>query len=263
MDFEYVFHSSGIFGYGEEGDFTYWSFAHFAPLIVLALAIFLVYRYREKLRNWKGEENFRFAIGLTLILIEFFYYCRLLYVGNGGNGKQLLTKLPFEVCEWAAILTAFMIMKKGKSLFQCSFYICLTLGVIPWFMPAVITDAGPTYLRYYHFWLEHTLPVFAVFYMIFVHGFRPDYKQVYKPFIFLGVLAGFAIPLNYAIPDANFMYLASGTTGNSIANVLPQSIPVRLCLFIGILCVLFALISLPQIIKQITEKKKTAPPDQT
>ena len=223
---------------------------------MLALAIYLVWRYREKLRNWKGEENFRFGIGLALILTEFFYYCRVLYVGNGGNGEQLITKLPFEVCEWAAILTAFMIMKKGKSLFQCSFYICLTLGVIPWFMPAVITDAGPAYARYYHFWIEHTLPVFAVFYMIFVHGFKPDYKQVYKPFIVLAVLASFAIPLNYAIPDANFMYLAASTTGNSIANIMPESIPIRLVLYLSILVVLFALLSLPQIIKQIKSKKQ-------
>ena len=129
------------------------------------------------------------------------------------------------------------------------------MGVIPWFMPAVITNAGPAYARYYHFWLEHTIPVFGVFYMIFVHGFRPNYRKVWRPFVFLGVLATIAIVANYSIPDANFMYLAAGTDGNSIANILPQSIPVRLAVYLAILLVLFTLLSLPQIIREHKEKK--------
>jgi len=64
-----------------------------------------------------------------------------------------------------------------------------------------------------------------------------------------------AIIANLNIPDANFMYMAAGTTGDSIANILPQNMWVRLPLYAGILIVLFTLVSLPQIIKEIKAKK--------
>ena len=92
--------------------------------------------------------------------------------------------------------------------------------------------------------------------MIFVHGFRADYKKVYKPFATLGVLAVIAIIANNNIEGANFMYLAKGTSGDSIANVLPQDIGVRLVLYLGILIVLFVLLSLPQIIPQIKAHRR-------
>ncbi|MBQ8407197.1 MAG: YwaF family protein, partial [Clostridia bacterium] len=204
----------------------------------------------------------RFAIGIVLILIEGFYYWRLLFVADGpSHDESLLTKLPFEVCEWSAFLTAFMIMKKSRNMFDIAYYVCLTLGVLPFFMPAVIDQAGPAYARYYQFWLEHLIPVYAVFYMMFVHGFKADYKKVWKPFAWLGVMACCALILNNTIEGASFMYLSKGTSGASIVNMMPENMYVRLLVYCAILVVLFTLVSLPQIIPQIkaaVAKKKAA-----
>ena len=256
--FKYEYYHEGFFGYSLEEDFSYFSLAHLVPIFLLIGAIYLVYRYREKIASWKGEETLRFCLGALLILNEGFYYWRLLYVGNGGSSvlDPMLTYLPFQVCEWSAYIAAFMLMKKSRHLFDICFYVCLTLGAIPFFTPAVIMYTGPGYARYYQFWIEHALPIFAVFYMIFVHQFKPDYKKVYKPFAMLFVLAVIAMIANSHIEGANFMYLAKGTAGDSIANVLPQNLWVRLGLYVVILCVLFALVSLPQIIKQIKAKKQ-------
>lgn len=262
-DFVYEFFHEGFFGYSLEQDFYYWSFWHFLPIICLGLAVFFTYKYRAKIAGWKGEENFRYALAALLIFNEAFYYWRIMYVGDGGSGEfdQLITKLPFEVCEWTAYLCAFMLLKKSKNLFDIVFYVALTLGLIPLFTPAVIMQTGPAYARYYQFWIEHILPIYAVFYMMFVHGFRGNYRKIYKPFAALGVLATVAIIANVTISNmgitgANFMYLASGTDGDSIANMLPESIPVRLVLYLGILCVLFTLVSIPQIVSEVKAKKK-------
>ena len=256
-DFDYQFFYEGFFGYSLEEDFSYWSLAHFMPLILLGLAIFLVYRYREFFKSWKHEETFRFILGAALIFNESFYYWRLLYVGNGGSSSpdQLITYIPLQLCEWSAYICAFMLMKKSRHLFDVVFYVCLSLGLIPLFTPAVIMHAGPGYARYYQFWLEHILPIFAVAYMMIVHGFRGSYKRVYKPFIFLGILGGLAIIANYNIEGANFMYLAENTDGDSIANLFPESIPVRIVCYVAILIMLFALLSLPEIIRDIRAKK--------
>ena len=257
-DFVYEYHKEGFFGYSETPIFEYFSFTHFLPIILLCIGIFLVYRFRDKFRNWKHEDTFRTIMGVILIFNECSYYWRLLYVGNSQDGTQMMTFLPLQVCEWTAYIAAFMLIKKNKHMYDIAFYVTLTLGLIPIATPAVITRLGLMHYRYYSFWLEHTLPMLGVFYMTFVHGFRPDFRKVYKPIAMLSILACFAIYANLNIKDANYMYLAAGTPGDSLANVLPANIGIRILIYLAILCVLFTLASLPQIIKEVKAKRKSA-----
>ena len=254
-NFVYEYHSEGFFGYSETPVFKYFSFAHLLPIALLIAGIFLTYRYKDKLKSWKHEDAFRTLMGVLLIFNECSYYWRLLYVGNSQDGTQMMTFLPLEVCEWTAYIAAFMLLKKNKHLYDIAFYITLTLGLIPLFTPAVIMRVGFGHFRYYSFWFEHIVPILGVFYMTFVHGWRPDFRKVYKPFAMLSVLAVFAIYANLHIPDANYMYLAAGTAGDSLANVLPANIWARLAVAFLIVSVLFTLVSLPQIIREIRGKR--------
>ncbi len=262
-NFVYEYHSEGFFGYSETPIFQYFSFAHLLPIFLLIVGIFLTYRFKDKLRAWKYEETFRTVMGALLIFNECSYYWRLLYVGNSQDGTQMLTFLPLEVCEWTAYIAAFMLLKKNKHLYDIAFYITLTLGLIPLFTPAVIMNVGFGHFRYYSFWFEHTVPMLGVFYITFVHGWRPDFRKVYKPFAALAVLAVFAIYANLHIPDANYMYLAAGTAGDSLANVLPSNIWARLAVAFLIVSVLFTLVSLPQIICEIRKKQARNPQKET
>ncbi len=253
--FVYEYHKEGFFGYSETPIFKYFSLAHFLPIVLLIVGIFLVYRYRDKLRAFKHEDTLRFILGAWLIFNECSYYWRLLYVGNSQDGTQMMTFLPLQVCEWTAYIAAFMLLKKNKHLYDVAFYITLTLGLIPLFTPAVITHLGFAHYRYYSFWIEHTFPILGVFYMTFVHGFRPDFRKVYKPLIMLAVLASLAIYANLRIPDANYMYLAAGTPGDSLANFLPANVWARLGVAFLIVAVLFTLVSLPQIIREVKARR--------
>lgn len=255
-EFEYEYHSEGFFGYSREPVFEYFSFAHLLPIVLLGVLIFLVYRYREKFRSWKHEDSFRTLIGILLVLNESAYYWRLLYVGNSEDGTQMLTFLPLQVCEWAAYIAAFMLIKKNKHAYDIVFYVTLTLGLIPLFTPAVIMHSGLGHFRYYAFWFEHIIPIVSVFYMTFVHGFRPDFRRVYKPYAMLTVLAVLAIYANLNIPEANFMYLSTTTQGDSLANILPENIWARLGVAFLLVTLLFSIASLPQIIKEVKNKKQ-------
>jgi len=210
-----IFYSKGFFGYGEKGNFKYWSFAHFTPIVLFAIAIYLTYRYRDTFKNWKHEENFRFIFAAAMLLAEMSYFWRLLYVGSSEPGVtiDLLDKLPLQVCEWTCIFAIFMMTKKSRAIYQICFYVCLTIGVFPILTPSVITTAGPAYYRYYQFWLEHMLPPLAVFYMTFVHGFRPTKKGIISACAFMGALVVAALICNANIPGANYLYLAEGTAG--------------------------------------------------
>ena len=222
------FFREGFFGYGEKGNFKYYSIAHFIPLILLALSIFLCYRYRDKLRDWKHEENFRFIFAFVMLMAEMSYFWRLLYVGSSDPLETtLLDKLPLQVCEWTCIIAIFMMTKKSALLYQVCFYVCLTIGIFPLLTPSVITTTGPTYYRYYQCWLEHILPIIAVFYMTFVHGFRPKLRGIALATGFMTVLATFALICNFNIENANYLYLATGTSdgGGSIMDFLIKIAP--------------------------------------
>ena len=222
------FFKEGFFGYGEKGDFQYYSIEHFIPLIFMAACIFLLYRYRDALREWKHEENFRFIFAFVMLLAEMSYFWRLLYVGSSNPEEQnLLDKLPLQVCEWTCITAIFMITKKSRALYQICFYVCLTVGIFPLLTPTVITTTGPTYYRYYQYWMEHILPILAVFYMTFVHNFRPKMKGIALASAFMVVLVVFAMLCNFNIDGANYLYLATGTAdgGGSVMDVLMKIAP--------------------------------------
>ena len=248
------FFNEGFFGYGEKGNFKYWSLAHFAPIILFGVAIYLLFRYRAALREWKHEENFRFGLGIAMIICEMSYYWRLLYVGPGNlNEYNLLDKLPLQVCGWTCILCAIMLFKKSKFIYPICFYVCLTIGVFPLLTPAVISTAGPGYYRYYQYWLEHILPPLGVLYMTFVHGYRVKMRDMIKPACFLAILAPLACLANFYLPklvpgeagyNPNYLYLAVGTAdgGGSLMDVLMKIAPtlwLRLLLLGVVVAILF------------------------
>ena len=249
------FFNEGFFGFGEKGNFRYWSFAHFAPIILFGIAIYLLFRYREAIRNWKHEENLRFGLGIAMIICEMSYYWRLLYVGPGNLGEySLLDKLPLQVCGWTCILCAIMMFKKSKFIYPICFYVCLTVGLFPLLTPAVISTAGPGYYRYYQYWLEHILPPLGVFYMTFVHGYRARMKDMLKGAGFLAILATLACLANHFLPklvadfepgyNPNYLYLAVGTLdgGGSLMDVLMKIAPtlwMRLLVLAAVVAVMF------------------------
>lgn len=205
------FFSEGFFGYGPAGNFKNFSLAHFIPLILFGVAIFLIWKFRSFFRTWKFEENFRFIWAAVMIFVEMSYFWRLLYVGSGDAGQivSLLDKLPLQVCEWTCIFSCFMLMKnKNNWLFQICFFVCLTAGAAALIIPNnAISTAGPAYYRYYQFWLEHLLPTLSVFYMVFVHGFRPKFQGIFFAVGFLSVLGTIALILNATLVEHKAQYL--------------------------------------------------------
>ena len=134
-----------------------------------------------------------------------------------------------------------MVWSENKTCFDIDVFVCLTAGIVPLITPAVISTTGPRYFRYYQFFLEHEMSIYAVFYMMFVKGYKFNPKKIYKPIIFLGILSTFAIIFNTLIEDAQYLYLSGKTTGGSISNFLPQNIPLRLLIMGSILLVGFGI----------------------
>ena len=231
------FGSEGFFGYGEEGDFVPYSWDYFIPILVMILAAVLIIIYRNKLHDFKKEGTIRFFWGFVMMIVEMSYYWRVLYVGSESGETTLMTKLPFQLCEWGAICAIFMIMSLNDTLFGINFFVTFMGAGIALFVPQmVISKTGPTYYRYYHFWLEHTLPILATIYVAAVHKKKPRYRDIWISYGSILLLTFPATYFNYVVPEANYLYVKLDT------DLFPRSYPLRVVIYSVIVLLIFHLL---------------------
>lgn len=89
-----------FFGAGSEVEFSLFTPAHFAPIVVMLAMIWLIYRKRESIRISKHEENLRF---FSRFCADYLGYVLLLAAGGravvatGSHGKSADRRM-YMVC---------------------------------------------------------------------------------------------------------------------------------------------------------------------
>lgn len=241
ITYEMEFYDGGFFGYGPEGDFVQWSLAHFLPIVVTVAIIILIARHRDALRNWKHEKGLRFTIVSAIVLFEMAYYWRLLYVGPGGvdGGNTFMDRLPLQICEWTSLIAALMMAMRSKRLFSMCFFLTMSFSLLPLLFPAVITQTGPGYFRYYQFWCAHLIPIIGVYYMMFVHGMRVRPIGIVYAFAMIFVLMIPSLILNSSFEVADYLYLKPERL--EMISFLPNSLPLIIALYFVVVCALMGL----------------------
>ena len=63
-----------FFGAGTQVEFSLFSVAHIAPILWMIGMIFLIRRFRDRLREWKKEELIRYILAFALIISDMSYY---------------------------------------------------------------------------------------------------------------------------------------------------------------------------------------------
>lgn len=202
------FYKEGFFGYGEAGNYQPCTSAHFLPIIIAVVMIIIIYKKRNSIKTSKYENTIRLILGMTCLFAELGYFWRLLYTGSANpDNPDLLKHLPLQICEWSCIFATVMLINKNKHFYQYCVYICLTLGIFPLILTSIISTTGPSYFRYYQYWTEHLMPIVGIFYMTFVHGYRPEKKGIIFPIVFLVSMGLLAIQANLNIEGAAYFYL--------------------------------------------------------
>ena len=236
-----------FFGVGTEPEFALFTPAHFAPILLLIVALLLIYRHRGALRNSPYETNLRYILGFLLIICDMSYYWRFTACPELSGG--LVESLPIGVCTWSVIFCSFMLVGKSQRLFDISYFWLLSGSLFALLTPTPLTYCGPTRFRYYQFWLEHTLGYVAIFYMIFVHGMRPNRRSIIRSYCALLAMAVFAAWVNSMIPGANYLYMARPESAPSVLDILPPHYGLRLAIMAAVISAMFALAYLPWYLK--------------
>ena len=232
-----------FFGAGTEPEFALFTLAHFAPILLLIAALYLLYRHRESIQNCPYERNLRYILGFLLIICDMSYYWRLAACPWLSAGPA--EALPIGVCTWSVIFCSFMVIGKSQRLFDIVYFWLLSGSLFALLTPTPLTFCGPTRFRYYQFWLEHTLGYVAIFYMIFVHKMRPNLKSMVRSFCALSALAVFAAWVNSMIPGANYLYMARPESAPSVLDILPPHYGLRTAIIVAVISVMFVLAYLP------------------
>ena len=103
------FFSEGFFGYSNKQDFFIGSIWHILPIVLMILVIILIYKNREKIKNFKYETSVRYILAFVMMIVEMSFFWRLLYVGNQGETDTMLTYLPLQMCQWGLLICIFTI----------------------------------------------------------------------------------------------------------------------------------------------------------
>ena len=140
-----------FFGKGTEEEFVNFSFAHFAPILLMVAVILVIWRFRDGIAHYRREQNLRYILAFMLIICEMSYFWRL--VGVPSLEPNPVDHLPITVCGWAVIFCSFMVVGKCQSLFDISYFWLFSGTVFALITPTVITYTGPTRFRYNQFWL--------------------------------------------------------------------------------------------------------------
>lgn len=236
-----------FFGEGTTQEFALFTPAHFAPVAMMVIIIYVIFRSREKLRVWQHEEKIRYVLAFALIITDMSYYWRL--VGMPSLGANPVDNLPIGVCCWATIFCSFMVLGKSQLLFDIVYFWLFSGSLFALITPTVLTYTGPTRYRYYQFWLEHTLGYIAVFYLIFVHKVRPTARSAVRSYIALVILAVIAYNVNVMLPGANYLYMARPEAAPSVLDILPANFALRLAIIALVITALFFVAYLPWLIK--------------
>ena len=242
-----------FFGEGSSQEFALFTFAHFAPVLVMLAAIFLVRKQADALRQWKFEENLRYVLAFVLLISDMSYYWRLVGMPSLQHGPA--ENLPIGVCGWAAIFCSFMLVGKKQVLFDISYFWLLSGSLFALLTPTPLNYTGPTRFRYYQFWVAHTLGYVSIFYMIFVHKMRPTFRSMTRSYVALVAMAVLAYWVNTMIPGANYLYMARPEAAPSVLDILPANFALRTAIIVAVISVMYFLAYLPWYLK---DKKANA-----
>lgn len=235
-------------GQGDAVEFSNFTFAHFAPILIMIGLILAMWKFQDQIRGFQNEKNLRYVMAFLLIISEMSYYWRLIAVP--ALEPNPVDHLPITVCGWVVVFASYMVIGKSQTLFDLCYFWLFSGSVFALLTPTVITYTGPTRFRYYQFWLEHTMGYIAVFYMIFVHKMRPTIKSAVKAYVGLWGLAAVAYYANRLIgPGANYLFMARPEDTPSILDILPPNFALRLLVMGAAVTALFALSYLPWFLK--------------
>ncbi|TXK84837.1 TIGR02206 family membrane protein [Paenibacillus sp. N3.4] len=195
-------------------DFIMFSTSHVVCIIILFIAAFAMYMFRDKIyANKRLKRSIRYTLIICLILPE--ACLDIWYIGE--KTWDIRTTLPLELCSITLILSIIMLYTRSYLLYQILFFAGIS-GALQAIMTPNLSYPFP-HFRFFHFFIVHMAIILAPLYMTWVEKYKPTWKSIGLAMIFLNILLVFVGMIDFIV-HANYMFLMNKPNTASLLDFL-------------------------------------------
>lgn len=235
--------------------FQVFSTTHFVTIGIVFIFVILVYVFREKLKEQKRYNFFRYLfVAITLGQELSLNIYRIV------QGEWVIsTSLPLQLCGLAMIITSIILITESEKIFQSTFFVMMIGAVLAVVTPAVEKNFGFPHYRFIQFFVGHGMILVNFTFMLFVMGFQANikYKHVLYNIATLLGLAAFNLVVNL-ITGGNYMYLMGKPGENTAFDLFGEHPWYILNIFLFGIPIFFHLFYSPFLIRNIIRKRRLA-----
>ncbi|WP_411954584.1 TIGR02206 family membrane protein [Alkalibacillus sp. S2W] len=211
---------------------------HMVALLFCLAIIWSLYHFRNTLRI-QSRKLWRYSLIAILLIGEISFH--VWYVAYGD--WDLSVNLPLQLSSISVYLVVFMLLLKRRWLFEITFFIGVTGGLIATMTPELFF--GFPHIRFFQFFIVHAAIVVGCFYMLFVERMALSWTSVLKSFLALNVIAVIVFMVNGML-GANYMFLNNKPSQATLIDFLgpyPWYIVTLEVLAFTLFCLIFLLVS--------------------
>ena len=195
-------------------DFVFYSTSHWAALFVLLVFYLGLYFLRGQFKNPRADKNTRYFLAGLLILQELSLNYWRIYNGTWTLG----TSLPLHLCGLAVVLSAVMLVNNNYRLFELNYFWGLG-GAVQALLTPDIGAYGFPHFRFFQFFISHGLIILASLYMVFVAGYRPTHKSIWRTFIVTNIYMVFIAGFNW-LTNGNYLFICHKPVDGSLIDFM-------------------------------------------
>ena len=185
--------------YTIQNDFEAFSFEHIAVLVGYVLASIFIFYCAKSYLSDKSKDR----LGLTLALIPMFAVVLRMYVQVQMGEFTYLEDLPLFICRLVSFVLPILFWTKNKALFGV-LYFWIIAGTTNALITPDIIYALP-HCESIFYWLIHAGLVMGILYGVFVYGWKPERRDIWRAFLWANAYLVFIHVLNIIL-ESNYSY---------------------------------------------------------
>ncbi|WP_336825078.1 TIGR02206 family membrane protein [Sporosarcina sp. USHLN248] len=198
----------------DKSGFILFSATHIGAILFFIAVVIALFIGRNQLRQY--GEKLKYAertAACILLLLELLYHLWMAVTGRWS----LADSLPLELCS-ISLLVAIVLLWSGNR-HVIDFVLFAGIGGAVQALLTPVLDIDFPHFRFFHFFLTHIGIILTGLYFVWVKGYVPTLKGVFKAFLLLNALVPLIFIINLVV-DGNYMFLREKPYSGSLLDYL-------------------------------------------
>jgi len=156
-------------------NFEIFGFLHITMILFTIVVIYLIYRYQDKIRNWKHHDRgMRYIIAISMFTVMALYYLDLIIKGTWNYKSDL----PLHFCFIGGYLFMYSLITNKKDMFKYLYFFAFAGPLPAIIIPDIKTGINTIVMWQYFF--SHYVFLIGAFYTFYVLKWEVTMKDSLK-----------------------------------------------------------------------------------